>query len=499
MHQPSLSICIPTKNRPSELANSLASIVTQEFFKTSDDVNITILDSSDSEISQNVCNPIKEQFPRKIFYYKNDADGGDRNFEKVLRLAKGKFRKLANDTLIWRDGSVHLMHAAICKIESTRPLFFVLNGACATPQPFLTTQSIDQFIKTVSYHCTWIGSFGIWDSDLDEIEDFSRASQTQLIQVDVIFRVLSKRPIAVIANDTYYSVQPSPAPKDYDLAKVFGTNYLAILNQYSSSIKPETYAFEKRSILTEHILPLYFRFDNNFLKHPLDHLHSEYKTELYFQESLDNYRANFFRYCHHLPIAELNSIWRRLNHHNETFLQRNCDISRIKVGRYSYGSLSVHGWNARAEHLSIGHFVSLAENVRFLLGGNHPIEGFSSFPFNVKLGRTEFEAMTKGPISIGDDVWIGTGATILSGSTVGQGAVIGSGSVVAGTIPPYAIAVGSPARVVKYRHSPEIRRQLMQFDFSTFDPAKVPADFDFYTPLTEENVARYLNALRQWS
>jgi acetyltransferase-like isoleucine patch superfamily enzyme len=54
-------------------------------------------------------------------------------------------------------------------------------------------------------------------------------------------------------------------------------------------------------------------------------------------------------------------------------------------------------------------------------------------------------------ISIGNDVLIGTGAIILDGSRIGHGAVIGAGSLVRGTIPPYAVAFGSPAKVSHYR------------------------------------------------
>lgn len=59
--------------------------------------------------------------------------------------------------------------------------------------------------------------------------------------------------------------------------------------------------------------------------------------------------------------------------------------------------------------------------------------------------------VSKGPIVIQDDVWIGTGAIVLSGVTIGSGAVVAAGSVVARDIPPEAIAAGNPARVIKYR------------------------------------------------
>ena len=59
--------------------------------------------------------------------------------------------------------------------------------------------------------------------------------------------------------------------------------------------------------------------------------------------------------------------------------------------------------------------------------------------------------ISKGPIVVGDESWISVGATILSGVTIGSGAIVGAGAIVAGDIPDNAIAVGNPAKVVRYR------------------------------------------------
>ncbi len=56
------------------------------------------------------------------------------------------------------------------------------------------------------------------------------------------------------------------------------------------------------------------------------------------------------------------------------------------------------------------------------------------------------------PVTVGDDVWIGRRVIILPGTTIKEGAVIGAGAVIAKNIPPYAIVVGNPARIIGYRN-----------------------------------------------
>lgn len=63
---------------------------------------------------------------------------------------------------------------------------------------------------------------------------------------------------------------------------------------------------------------------------------------------------------------------------------------------------------------------------------------------------TERGLFSKGPVEIGDRVWIGDKATILPGVTIGEGAVIGANAVVSKSVPAYAVVVGNPMRIVKY-------------------------------------------------
>lgn len=90
--------------------------------------------------------------------------------------------------------------------------------------------------------------------------------------------------------------------------------------------------------------------------------------------------------------------------------------------------------------------------------GDHVMMGSDCVIYsrNHAFDRVDIPMMQQGyqpekPVVIGNDVWIGGHVILLPGVHIGDGAVIGAGAVVAKSIPPYAVAVGNPARVIKYR------------------------------------------------
>jgi acetyltransferase-like isoleucine patch superfamily enzyme len=76
--------------------------------------------------------------------------------------------------------------------------------------------------------------------------------------------------------------------------------------------------------------------------------------------------------------------------------------------------------------------------------------------------------------TIGNDVYIGANVFILDGVVIGDGAVVGAGAVVTRDVPPYAVAVGVPARVVKYRFDPETIQKLLQRQWWNDPDSKLP-------------------------
>ncbi len=139
---------------------------------------------------------------------------------------------------------------------------------------------------------------------------------------------------------------------------------------------------------------------------------------------------------------------------------RNRAQGNVQVGSFTYGSPIIRNLPNAYSQVSIGKYCSIGREVIFLTGGNHHLDWISTFPLKDKVAMTsainsDGHSFSKGPIRVGNDVWIGDSAVILSGVTIGDGAVIGAYSVVARDVAPYSIVVGNPARVVRSRFSPD--------------------------------------------
>ncbi|MBU1158563.1 MAG: CatB-related O-acetyltransferase [Candidatus Thermoplasmatota archaeon] len=147
-----------------------------------------------------------------------------------------------------------------------------------------------------------------------------------------------------------------------------------------------------------------------------------------------------------------------------------------------------------SDRIVVGNFCSISVGVRMLGGGEHPLNMVSTYPLRTLLMRADgnnYDVKSKGPTSIGNDVWIGVDALILSGVSVGNGAVIGAGSVVTANVPPYAIVVGNPARIIGYRFSEDRIEKLLKIEWWNWsDEAIKAADAEFYSDV-DEFISKY--------
>lgn len=155
----------------------------------------------------------------------------------------------------------------------------------------------------------------------------------------------------------------------------------------------------------------------------------------------------------------------------------NCpaQLRNVTIGNYSYLSQ-----NANVYGTSIGRFCSIGPN--FICGaGLHPLDGLSTAPMfysaeNLSNGitvcdKTKFIEHSK--VHIGNDVFIGANVFVKDGVKIGDGAVIGAGAIVVSDIPDYAVAVGVPAKVIKYRFSEEQVQELKRIQWWDFPDSKM--------------------------
>jgi phosphonate metabolism protein (transferase hexapeptide repeat family) len=138
-------------------------------------------------------------------------------------------------------------------------------------------------------------------------------------------------------------------------------------------------------------------------------------------------------------------------------------LAEVEMGDYSY---VVH--DAQIIYATIGKFCSIASHTR-VNPGNHPLERVALNHFTYRasaygLGPDEagfFDWRRRHRVTLGHDVWLGHGVIVLPGVTIGTGAAIGAGAVVTKDIPPFAVAVGNPARVIRFRFAEEVREALL--------------------------------------
>lgn len=490
-----LSICIPTFNRAAQLERSLYSILSQPFFIDTPDIEVVVFDNGSTQSLATLEERLTALSQEKIKFFRVEKNLGDSGFEQCLRLADGIYRKLVNDTKIWEPGSLEILYELVKSNIDEKPVIFIKHLPRVSPFEVKKIKRMEDFVRTASFQMTSIGAFGIWAEDLSRFTDFSRYSSKSLVQVDVLLRNIKLKGAVILASGKFFSSQRTERKK-YSLGTVFGENYLTILAEHADEIGEQCLRDEKRNVFCNHILPYYFNIEHDFFSFSFDREMRFFKDEPYFAEAVDKARMQWLRVLKNSNIEKLRALWRKLNNHNATTLKRWFDISVVTVGNFSYGPLDVRSWGHPDEALSIGSYCSISEDVRFILGGNHNYLSLTTFPLKVMLGQEPREAGTKGEISIGDDVWIGTGAVILSGVKVGQGAIIGAAAVVSRDVPPYAIVVGNPARIVKFRFSPEIVERLLTVDFGRlkFDSGRLA---ELYKTLTVENLDGVIQSLSE--
>lgn len=155
-------------------------------------------------------------------------------------------------------------------------------------------------------------------------------------------------------------------------------------------------------------------------------------------------------------------------------------IAESEIGDYTY-----FAGDASVIYAKIGKFCSIASHVR-INPGNHPMGRVTQHHCTYRRVRYGLDAEDDAEffnwrradaVEIGHDVWLGHGVIVLAGVKIGTGAVVGAGAVVTKDIPPYSVAVGVPARVIRKRFPEAVIEKVLGTEWWDWDRKNFEKNF----------------------
>ena len=228
MKIPYVSLCVPTYNRASYLKNSIETIICQNEFKTGE-VEIVISDNASSDDTEKIGREYADRF-ENILYFRNEQNIVNDNFPLALSRANGILRRLCNDTLCFREGSLRRMCDAVLRYQDTKPYLCWMGHK---GRELYEEKSFREGVLCVSYWMTSIGSFSIWDTECQGIAEDTAGAELMLWQVRKALELASCKNRMVLVNAHLSYTQKVPGKNvSYGLYHVFYDNYFQLLGPY---------------------------------------------------------------------------------------------------------------------------------------------------------------------------------------------------------------------------------------------------------------------------
>ncbi len=256
---------------------------------SSHDVEIVVSDDCSTDHTESVVRSFASRLPGLVRYCSTPSRLVEENPCHALQAGRGEYLKLLSDSSTIRPGCLGPWTTILKRLEPDRPIVFLVNEAPLEHESSLTNgEDLEEFLMTASHRCTDIDGFGIWREDLESMTDVARAASSKLFHVDLLLQLLEKKHRSVILRELILDRQGASRKLIYNVAEVFGANYLGLLKHYvgSGALSKRGYEKEKRSTLFHLILPHLSKLEH---LHEIDNLEihlRDYVGEDYFLPAL---------------------------------------------------------------------------------------------------------------------------------------------------------------------------------------------------------------------
>lgn len=181
----------------------------------------------------------------------------------------------------------------------------------------------------------------------------------------------------------------------------------------------------------------------------------------------------------------------------------------IPFGRHSYGPqpelLGSMPWLAKkARGSKVGNFCSLSDGIKFSFLGKHNYKWVTTYPFYDfynswgfenelwHKGKPDEDKIEASPIVIENDVWVASNVVFKEGVIVHNGAVVAMGSLVTKDVPAYALVGGNPAKVIKYRFTPDQIAALLEIEWWNWSDREIKKVLPLLLSEDVDDLIRYV-------
>ena len=255
-HQIILSLCIPTNGAVEWILPVIESIYAQEYDISQFEVVITD-NGKESQLPSYIA---KMNYPN--LRYKQTDDEGFLNLVTCLKEGKGMFCKMINHRSKLLPGTIETMIDLVLQYKETQPLIYCSDGALKNRGEIIDCSTDDDFVRELSYWCSWSAGIGFWQKDLKEIGYIDL--NNMFPNTSMLFGCRNESSY-VIWNKKYQQMGDETGKGGYDLYKTFGVIFLDIMNglridhriTYDTfiKVKKDLFTFLRDLYLSEAILP----------------------------------------------------------------------------------------------------------------------------------------------------------------------------------------------------------------------------------------------------